>query len=102
MGGSTFPVPECLEDKTGTCTKDGTCTVPGRTCCSRMAHYTEKCSSGKPLGKDDRRCGCVAGGSCAIYKGDCCSRKGHKTLACSAGVGYRCDGDAATNLTIAI
>jgi len=82
--GSTWPVPPCFKDETGTCLSDGSCTEAGRSCCSGGQHSTLHCSSGA-------RCGCVSHGQCATHESDCCSGKGHKTAYCSLGIGYRCD-----------
>lgn len=83
--GSTFPVPACFKDETGTCVGDGGCSQDGLTCCSKTQHSTDNCGSGA-------RCGCVAQDECATHESDCCTGKGHKTAKCSFGIGFRCDG----------
>jgi len=82
--GNTFPVPQCLEDQTGTCISDGTCKTAGHTCCSGGEHHTLNCGS-------LARCGCTAAGECAADLSSCCSGVGHKTLDCDVAIGYRCD-----------
>lgn len=82
--GTTWPVPSCFKDETGTCQAAGECTKPGYTCCDAARHSTLHCDSGK-------RCGCVAAGLCATFEDQCCSGIGHKTARCNLGVGFRCD-----------
>lgn len=92
--GSTWPIPPCFEDQTGTCVNDGSCTEAGRTCCSGGQHSTLNCGS-------KARCGCTAAGACAATLASCCSGVGHKTLYCDAGVGYRCDsGETNSSLVV--